>query len=84
MEALPVRVLEFLSAGGRCPFRDWLSSLGAAERQRVDARLVRLRRGLWGDAKALGGGLWELRIDAGPGERVYFGRLGPAVIVLLG
>jgi putative addiction module killer protein len=52
-------------------------------RQRVDARLGRIRGGNLGDYKDLGGGLFELRLDFGPGYRIYFTREGRAVIVLL-
>lgn len=51
--------------------------------QRVNARIRRLSTGNLGDAKALREGICELRIDYGPGYRVYFMRRGPVVIVLL-
>jgi putative addiction module killer protein len=66
------------------PFRDWLANLAdrrAAER--IAQRIVRLQGGLFGDAKSLGGGVSELRIDYGPGYRVYFARRGGVIVVLL-
>jgi putative addiction module killer protein len=51
--------------------------------QRVLARLARLRSGSLGDWKALGGGVFELRIDYGPGYRLYFGRDGSKIVILL-
>ena len=45
--------------------------------------LLRLAMGNFGDHKSLGGGLWELRIDYGPGYRVYFTRCGNMVVILL-
>ena len=50
---------------------------------RIDARIGRLRQGNFGDAKSVGGGVSELRVDYGPGYRVYFLRRGEAVVVLL-
>src|ERR1700690_116500 len=50
----------------------------------VRARLNRIRLGNFGDCKSVGGGVEELRIDFGPGYRVYFGRDGAAVVVLVG
>jgi len=50
---------------------------------RINARLRRVSEGNLGDAKALREGVSELRIDYGPGYRVYFMRRGPVVIVLL-
>lgn len=52
-------------------------------RARIDARIRRLSLGNFGDAKALGGGVSELRVDYGPGYRVYFARRGAAVFLLL-
>ncbi|MHB8528916.1 MAG: type II toxin-antitoxin system RelE/ParE family toxin [Caulobacteraceae bacterium] len=65
-------------------FREWLDGLAdrrAAER--IAQRIVRLGAGLFGDAKALGHGLSEIRVDHGPGYRVYFVRRGGVLIVLL-
>ena len=50
---------------------------------RIDARLRRLSLGHIGDAKPLGGGLAELRIDYGPGYRIYYVRRGNTLVVLL-
>lgn len=47
------------------------------------ARLNRIRLGNFGDCKGVGGGVEELRIDFGPGYRVYFGREGSFVVILL-
>jgi putative addiction module killer protein len=49
----------------------------------VRARLNRIRLGNFGDCKPVGGGVEELRIDFGPGYRVYFGREGSSVVILL-
>jgi len=49
----------------------------------VRARLNRIRLGNFGDCKSVGGGVGELRIDFGPGYRVYYGRDGALVVVLL-
>lgn len=65
-------------------FRKWLDDLAdkrAAER--IAQRIVRLQSGLIGDAKPLGGGVAELRIDYGPGYRVYFVQRGTVLIILL-
>lgn len=66
-------------------FSAWLLGLGdATARARVVARVQRLALGNPGDAKPIGGGLSELRIDHGPGYRVYFMKRGEALIILLG
>ena len=66
------------------PFSDWLASLRDVRAVGiVRARLNRIRLGNFGDCKPVGGGVEELRIDFGPGYRVYFGREGSVVVVLL-
>jgi putative addiction module killer protein len=65
-------------------FRNWLDRLAdrrAAER--IAQRIVRLQAGLFGDAKPVGEGVFELRVDHGPGYRVYFVQRGQVLIVLL-
>ena len=71
--------------GSVSPFVVWLE--GLRDRRAVaaiQARLNRVRLGNFGDCKSVGGGVEELRIDFGPGYRVYFGRSGRTVVVLLG
>ncbi|MCX6597166.1 MAG: type II toxin-antitoxin system RelE/ParE family toxin [Acidobacteria bacterium] len=71
-------------ADGSAPFANWLLGLrDPRARAAVNARLARVRVGLLGDVKAVGEGVFELRIDFGPGYRVYFGKDGPRVVVLL-
>ena len=66
------------------PFLDWLASLREARAVGiVRARLNRIRLGNFGDCKSVGGGIEELRIDFGPGYRIYYGRHGALVVVLL-
>ena len=65
-------------------FAAWLDALSDVRaRARIQVRVERLAAGNAGDAKAVGQGVSELRIDYGPGYRVYFVRQGKAVIVLL-
>ena len=55
------------------PFSEWFDRLADIRtQQRIDARLTRMRVGNFGDAKAVGGGVLELRLDFGPGYRIYF------------
>lgn len=65
-------------------FDQWLDNLRDRQaRTRVHARIDRLRAGNSGDARSVGDGLSELRIDHGPGYRVYFMRRGVDAVVLL-
>lgn len=84
LEAKPRRTIEYQAPGGEWPFRDWLSALKDKRAvARILVRLASVRSGSLGDAKSVGGGLYELRIDFGPGYRVYFGLDGQTVVVLL-
>jgi putative addiction module killer protein len=70
--------------GRSTPFSDWLASLMDARAVGiVRARLNRIRLGNFGDCKSVGGGVEELRIDFGPGYRIYYGREGRLVVILL-
>ena len=65
-------------------FRQWMASLKDDRAvAAVASRLTRLAGGLAGDAKAVGGGVTELRIHYGPGYRVYLHRRGNVLVILL-
>ena len=65
-------------------FKDWFAGLDDANaRRRIAQRIVRLQSGLLGDVKPVGEGVSELRIDYGPGYRLYFVRRGTDVVILL-
>jgi len=76
-------VREYLEQDGRSPFRDWLAGLDVSTRARVQARVWRFESGNLGDHKLLGDGVWEARLAFGPGYRLYFGRAGQTVVLLL-
>ena len=66
-------------------FADWLDNLrdGVAVKA-IRRRIARVQIGLFGDTKSVGDGVFELRVDHGPGYRVYFGRYGNVVLLLCG
>jgi len=75
---------EYLTETGRNPFREWLHSLRDIQaRARIRVRLNRVRLGNLGDCKAVGEGVLELKLDFGPGYRVYLGQAGDALVILL-
>lgn len=76
-------VREYVDDAGRNPFRDWLDALDLTTRARVQARILRFEAGNLGDHKEVGGGVWEARLDFGPGYRLYFGRRGRDLVLLL-
>ena len=69
---------------GNEPFEQWFSSIrDNSTWARIDNRLKRVRLGLLGDHRSIGEGVFELRLDFGPGYRIYFGRIGSEHILLL-
>jgi putative addiction module killer protein len=77
-------VRRYQTADGKIPIKDWLDGLrDERARARVGVRLDRLQAGLFGDCKSVGAGVYELRIDHGPGYRVYFGQEGKTLVLLL-
>lgn len=76
-------VREYLTAAGRNPFREWLGTLDVAVRARVQARVLRFEQRNLGDHKGVGAGVWEARLAFGPGYRIYFGKDGDSMVVLL-
>ena len=80
----PKEVVVFRAKDGQVPFEDWLDDLNDKRAvARVLARLARVRQGNPGDCKSVGEGVSELRVDYGPGYRVYFGQRGRTLIILL-
>jgi len=65
-------------------FAEWIDGLRDTQgRARILSRIERLAAGLLGDVKPIGKGVYELRIDCGPGYRVYFKKQGREIIILL-
>ena len=80
----PKEVVAFRARDGRVPFEEWLDDLKDKRAvARILARLARVRLGNLGDCKPVGDGVSELRVDYGPGYRVYFGQKGHTLVVLL-
>ena len=79
-----MEVREYQTADGKTPLTEWLDALRDGQaRARIVARLDRLKAGLLGDWKSVGEGVCELRVDHGPGYRVYYAQDGDTVIILL-
>ncbi len=81
-----MELTHYLTADGHDPFQAWLDTTKSKDRQaamRVLTRLNRLAAGNAGDTKAVGDGVLELRIDYGPGYRVYYAKVGRRLMMLL-
>lgn len=79
-----IEIRHYISPIGKDIFGDWLNSLkDARTKAKIAVRLDRLSAGNFGDCKSLRGGLFELRIDWGPGFRVYYTMLQQSCVLLL-
>jgi len=76
-------VREYVDAGGRSPFTKWLRALNVQAAAKVATALERIADGNLSNVKGVGGGVLEYRVDFGPGYRIYFGRDGDRLVILL-
>jgi putative addiction module killer protein len=84
VEAIPRELRTYQTSSGACPFEDWLEGMRDAKgRAVIQVRLDRLEQGNFGDCKPVGEGVMELRVDFGPGYRVYLAEDGPRIVLLL-
>jgi putative addiction module killer protein len=83
-EAVPQDVREYLDADNRSPYAGWFDSLSAAAAAKVTIAKTRLAQGNFSSVKGVGGGVFECKIDFGPGYRVYFGKDSERMVILLG
>ena len=81
---MAIELRYYQTVAGEQPFVEWLRGLKDRQaRARIEARIARVAVGNFGDTEPVGEGVLELRIDWGPGYRVYFARLGQVVVLLL-
>jgi putative addiction module killer protein len=78
-----IEIRYYVAASGLEPFADWFVELEATARAKVTRAIARMEQGNFSNAKGVGEGVLEYRIDFGPGYRVYFGRDGDTVVILL-
>lgn len=79
-----ITVREYVDLEDRSPYARWFNRLNAQAAAKVAMALVRMERGNLSNVKSVGGGVLEYRINFGPGYRIYFGKDGDALVVLLG
>lgn len=79
-----IAVREYVDLQGRSPYARWFNRLDAQAAARVATALVRLEMGNFSGVRGVGAGVFEHRIDFGPGYRIYFGKDGEMLVILLG
>lgn len=84
MRTYPLELEYYVTDDGEVPFKEWLDDLkDVTARAKIRIRLDRVRLGNLGDSRSLGGGVYELKVDYGPGYRIYFADEGERIILLL-
>jgi putative addiction module killer protein len=78
-----VDIVEYLDATGISVFAGWFNGLDPQAAAKVTVALQRIRQGNLSNVKGVGAGVLEYRIDFGPGYRIYFGKEGAQIVVLL-
>ncbi|MGH6840483.1 MAG: type II toxin-antitoxin system RelE/ParE family toxin [Methylocella sp.] len=76
-------VLEYVDRQGQSPISAWFNGLDPAAAAKVTTAITRLSLGNISNVKGAGAGVFETKIDFGPGYRVYFGKDGERVVILL-
>lgn len=79
-----IEIRQYVDRQGRNPFERWFVVQDGGVRARITIALERLGHGNFSAAKGVGTGVFELRLDFGPGYRVYFGKDGETIVILLG
>jgi putative addiction module killer protein len=77
-------VVEYLDEEGGGPFAEWFDGLGHTVAARIAAVVARMEQGSLSNAKSVGAGVFEMRANFGPGYRIYFGKDGDELVILLG
>ena len=79
-----IRILEYLDLGGRSTYATWIESLTHEAAAKVVEAVVRMSQGNFSNVRSVGAGVLARKIDFGPGYRIYFGRDGGTLVILLG
>ncbi len=79
-----IEIRTYIDRKGGSPYAKWFNRLNAQAAAKIVTALVRLEQGSLSNTKSVGSGVLECRIDFGPGYRVYFGKDGDTLIILLG
>jgi len=84
MEVQPREIERYTTLDGRVPYDEWFDSLRDINAQaKIISRLNRMADGNLGDSHSVGEGVCELKINYGPGYRIYFGQIGSTIVLLL-
>lgn len=78
-----IEILEYLDGNSRSPYAAWFERLSAQAAAKIAVSVTRLAHGNFSNVKGVGGGVYECRVDFGPGYRIYLGKDGDRLVILL-
>lgn len=78
-----IELQEYNTTDGRSPFSDWFNDLNAQAAAKITIALIRIEQGNFSNVKGVGAGVLEYRVDFGAGYRIYFGKDGDRLVILL-
>jgi putative addiction module killer protein len=79
-----IRILAYLDAQGASPYAKWFDGLNTEAVVKVTRALYQIEVGNFSNVKGVGSGVFERKIDFGPGYRIYFGKDADTIVILLG
>ena len=79
-----IEIREFLDTNGRSLYGAWFDSLNAQAASKVATAVTRISLGNFSNVEGVGSGIFEYKLDFGPGYRIYFGKDGDQLVILLG
>ncbi len=83
-EVEPKEIQRYIASDGKSPYDQWFYSLRDINAQaKIISRLNRIADGNLGDYRSVGEGVYELKINYGPGYRIYFGQIGMTIVLLI-
>ncbi|HZP04440.1 MAG TPA: type II toxin-antitoxin system RelE/ParE family toxin [Terracidiphilus sp.] len=78
-----IEIRQYLGPDGRNRFGDWFDGLNSEAARKITTALYRVGLGNFSNVKGVGAGVFECRVDFGPGYRIYFGKDGEQIVILL-
>lgn len=78
-----LRITQYIESNGRSPFDKWFLELDSIAAAKITKAIYKLELGNFSNVECVGGGVYEQKIDFGPGYRIYFGEEGDEIIILL-
>src|SRR5580658_5518401 len=79
-----IEIREYLDRSGRSPYSRWFDALNAPAAAKTATAVIRMSHGNFSNVEGVGAGVFEYKLDFGPGYRIYFGKDGDRLILLLG